>query len=255
MSLHQKPNIPAEVRERAKKLRGTIEKHRYLYHVLDKEEISSEALDSLKHELVRIEEEYPALRTPDSPTQRIAGKPLPEFRKVRHEVSQWSFNDAFSEEEIREFDTRVKRLLKEDFGTAAHPTYVAELKIDWLKVVLTYKNGVLETAATRGDGAVGEDVTHNVRTIESVPLRLNEDVDIIVEGEVWLSKSELARINTLRGKEGEPVFANPRNAAAGSIRQLNPKIAAKRHLDSFIYDIAKTGNGGQETPNTRAKLG
>ncbi len=242
--------IPEDIRERAEKLRTTIERHRYLYHVLDKEEISLEALDSLKHELVLLEEKYPELQTPDSPTQRIAGKPLPEFKKVRHEVPQWSFNDAFSEEEIREFDARVKRLLKEDFGTAAHPTYVTELKIDGLKVVLTYKKGVLKTAATRGDGIVGEDVTHNVRTIESVPLRLNEDIDIIVEGEVWLSKSELARINKLREKEGEPVFANPRNAAAGSIRQLDPKIAAKRHLDSFIYDVAKTE---KEMPDTQTE--
>ena len=247
MSLHQKPNIPAEVRERAKKLRGTIEKHRYLYHVLDKEEISSEALDSLKHELVRIEEEYPALRTPDSPTQRIAGKPLPEFKKVRHEVAQWSFNDAFSEEEIREFDTRVKKVLAEEFGGAAHPTYISELKIDGLKVVLTYEKGVLKTAATRGDGLIGEDVTANVRTIESVPLRLRKDRDIIVEGEVWLSTNTLEEINKERTKKGEQVFANPRNAAAGSIRQLDPKVVATRHLDSFIYDIAQSANPVPET--------
>ncbi len=227
------------MRERVKKLRETIEKHRYLYHVLDKEEIMPEALDSLKHELVQLEEKYPELLTPDSPTQRIAGNPLPEFKKVPHAVAQWSFNDAFSEEEIREFDARVKRLLKEDFGHAIHPKYVCELKIDGLKIVLTYKKGRLETAATRGDGITGEDVTDNVRTIESVPLRLNEERDIVVEGEVWLSESELRRINRERVKKGEQVFANPRNAAAGSIRQLDPKIAAERHLSSFIYDIAK----------------
>src|SRR3989344_4018978 len=134
--------IPDDIRERAEKLRKTIEKHRYLYHVLDKEEISPEALDSLKHELVLLEEKYPELQTPDSPTQRIAGKPLPQFKKVRHEVAQWSFNDAFSEEEIREFDARVKRLLKEDFGKAVAPHYICELKIDGLKFVLTYTGGV-----------------------------------------------------------------------------------------------------------------
>jgi len=242
-----KQKIPEEVRARAAQLRKTIEKHRHLYHVLDKEEMTPAALDSLKHELVKIEEEYPALVTPDSPTQRVAGKPLPEFKKVPHEVPQWSFNDAFSEEEIREFDARVKRFLKEDFGAATSPKYTCELKIDGLKVVLTYEKGVLVTAATRGDGAIGEDVTHNVRTIESVPLRLAKEVDVIVEGEVWLGETELARINKERAKTGEQQFANPRNAAAGSIRQLDPKIAAARHLDSFIYDIAKIGDKRQET--------
>src|SRR3989338_3055363 len=229
--------VPQEKKERVLKLRETIDRYRYLYHIEDKEEISPEALDSLKDELARLEKEYPSLITSDSPTQRVAGSPLPQFKKVTHEVSQWSFNDAFTEEDIREFDARVKRFLKEDIGEAVSPSYTCELKIDGLKVVLTYQKGLLVTAATRGDGVVGEDVTHNVRTIESVPLKLTKDLDIIVEGEVWLGEKELARINEERKKAGEQLFANPRNAAAGSIRQLDPKVAASRRLNTFIYDI------------------
>lgn len=238
-------SVPKIVVERVKKLRDAIHHHRYLYHVEDRSEISPEALDSLKMELVRLEEEYPSLVTPDSPTQRVAGKPLPGFKKVRHQVPQWSFNDAFTEEDVRAFDERVKRFLKTDRKIA----YTAELKIDGLKVVLTYTKGILQTAATRGDGKVGEDITHNVRTIESVPLVLQEPVDVIVEGEVWLSEKELERINTERKKIGEATFANPRNAAAGSIRQLDPTISASRKLDVFIYDLAE----GKEKPNTQAE--
>src|SRR3990167_770397 len=194
--------IPQQVRARYKDLKDTINRYRVLYHVYDKEEISQQALDSLKHELSKLEEQYPEIITPDSPSQRVAGKPLPGFRKVRHKVAQWSFNDAFSPEEIREFDARVKKLLRSKFGdvqrpsdergstersSANVPTYVCELKIDGLKIVLTYEKGLLVTAATRGDGTVGEDVTHNIRTIESVPLALARPVDIIVEGEVWMS--------------------------------------------------------------------
>ena len=232
-------------KERVEKLRTIIDHHRYLYHVLDKQEISDEALDSLKHELYQIEEKYSELVTPDSPTQRVAGEPNPSFKKVKHKIRQWSFNDAFSEEEIREFDARIKRMLRKELGNPVtklemKPTYTCELKIDGLKIILTYEKGLLKTAATRGNGKIGEDVTMNVRTIESIPLRLKKDIDIIVEGEIWLSKSELERINKKRAKDGEPLFANPRNVAAGSIRQLDPKIVAERNLDNFIYDIANT---------------
>ena len=238
--------IPEADKIRLEQLKKAIEHHRYLYHVLDKQEISDEALDSLKHELVSLETRYPELVTPDSPSQRVAGEPLPEFVKIEHEVPQWSFNDAFSEEEIKDFDARVKRFMQEKYPGIS-PEYICELKIDGLKVVLTYKKGMLVTAATRGDGKIGEDVTMNVRTIESVPLRLKEDVDIIVEGEVWLAKSELVRINKERQKAGEPLFANPRNVAAGSIRQLDPKVVAKRKLSVFNYDIAKYGKKMPET--------
>ncbi len=251
-------NPPAEVVSRLKKLKETVEHHRYLYHVLDREEISAEALDSLKDELKKIEDEYPELLTADSPSQRVAGEPSPQFKKVPHRVAQWSFNDAFNEDDIRAFDERVKKNLRAELGDSGEidgagvsqvsPEYTCELKIDGLKVVLEYERGILKTAATRGDGKIGEDVTANVRTIDSVPLKLTEPVDVIVEGEVWLSKSQLKKINVEREKSGEPVFANPRNAAAGSIRQLDPKIAAARKLDTFIYDI---GLFGREIPATQ----
>lgn len=231
--------IPADIVERYQKLKDSINAYRIAFHVHDREEISPEALDSLKKELVEIETKYPSLVTPDSPSQRVAGSPLPGFKKVRHQIPQWSLNDAFSPEDIAEFDQRVKRFLKESFPNAK-PTYVCELKIDGLKVVLTYEKGLLTTAATRGDGDVGEDVTHNVRTIESIPLALSRPVDVIVEGEIWLPERELARINRERVKDGEPPFANPRNAAAGSIRQLDPAVAASRNLDVFIYELART---------------
>lgn len=236
-----------EVKKRIKALREAIEKYRYSQHVLDKSLISEEALDSLKHELSILEEKNPELITPDSPTQRIAGTPLPEFKKVRHKIDQWSFNDAFNEEEMMEFDARVKRFLQPAFADAK-PSYVSELKIDGLKVVLEYEKGILKTAATRGDGKMGEDVTLNIRTIESVPLRLNSSEDIIVEGEVWMSKSVLEKINKERKKKGEELYANPRNLAAGSIRQLDPKITASRKLLFFAYDIAQSA----KTPETQA---
>lgn len=249
--------ISPDIRARVEALRKSIEKHRYDYHVLDKEEISAEALDSLKRELSELETRYPELITPNSPTQRVAGEPLKQFEKVPHKVPQWSFNDAFTENDIRDFDARVKKFLNQsiDSGTDASgvtwtpselaelkkitPTYVTELKIDGLKVVLEYVDGVLKTAATRGDGKVGENVTHNIRTIDSVPLRLEEPVDIIVEGEVWMSKKNFEKLNKQQEKAGLPLYANPRNVAAGSVRQLDPKIAESRKLDVFIYDIAQ----------------
>ena len=231
--------IPKEARERYAKLKDTINHYRTLYHVYDKEEIPEAARDSLMHELAELERAHPDLVAPDSPTQRVAGKPLPGFKKVRHEVAQWSFNDVFTPDELREFDARVKKLVHAR-DPQGKPTYLCELKIDGLKVVLTYAKGMLTTAATRGDGEVGEDVTHNIRTIESVPLSLSRPIDIIVEGEVWMSSANLKQLNALRQAQGEASFANPRNVAAGSIRQLDPSIAAKRKLDVFMYDIAKT---------------
>jgi DNA ligase (NAD+) len=227
-----------EEKERIVKLRETIEKYRYEYHVLDKSSISPEALDSLKKELVDLETKYPELVTPDSPTQRVAGEPSREFKKVTHKVAQWSFNDAFNEEDIKAFDERVKRFLKPDFGDV-EPEYTCELKIDGLKVVLEYAGGALFQAATRGDGKVGEDVTANVKTIESVPLKLKEPIDCIVEGEIYLPKKEFERINREQVKKGEEIFANPRNFAAGTIRQLDPRIVAERKLSTFIYDLAR----------------
>lgn len=232
--------IPKDVRDRYEKLKKSINRYRTLYHVYDKEEISQAALDSLKHELSEIESEFPAIIAKDSPSQRVSGKPLPGFKKIKHEIAQWSFNDAFSPEEMREFDARIKRHLKESYPDAK-PSYSCELKIDGLKIVFTYEKGILATAATCGDGEVGEDVTQNIRTIESVPLSLSRPIDIVVEGEVWMSSRNLEELNKKQAEAGKPLYANPRNVAAGSIRQLDPSIAASRKLDVFIYDVAKTG--------------
>lgn len=240
-------SAPKEAEERAKKLRQAIEKYRRAYHVEDREEIPESARDALMHELSELEEKYPGLVTPDSPTQRVAGAALPELKKVRHQAAQWSFNDAFSEDEMRAFDARIKRALAPRYGALEKIAYTCELKIDGLKIVSTYEKGMLKTSATRGDGTIGEDVTHNVRTIHSMPLTLARPVDIIVEGEVWMGKSDLKRLNAARQKEGKAEFANPRNVAAGSIRQLDPKIAASRNLDTFIYDVAQTSEALPET--------
>ncbi len=242
-----KETPPQSVVERVHKLRSAIDRYRYAYHVLDKEDISQEALDSLKRELVSLESRYPELVTPDSPTQRIAGEPLPFFEKVKHQVPQWSFNDAFTEEDIKAFDDRVKRFLSQA-GVYVPPTYMCELKIDGLKIVFTYRAGLLEQAATRGDGATGENVTVNIKTIESVPLRLSQSVDVVIEGEVFMKKSVFAELNREQVRLGIDPFSNPRNAAAGAVRQLDPRIVASRKLSAFMYDIALYGH---DTPDTQ----
>ncbi len=244
---------PKQVQKRAKKLRDAITKYRTLQHVQDLSPLSPDALDSLKYELAVLEEEYPELITPDSPTQVVAGSAVPFLKKVRHAVPQWSFNDAFTETDIRAFDERVRKV------SGMVSSYDLELKIDGLKIILTYEKGVLTTAATRGNGVVGEDVTHNIRTIASVPTRLPRPLDIVVEGEVYLTLSGLKKLNARRRAEGESEFANPRNAAAGSIRQLDPKVAAARPLDVFIYDTAETSESFPLTQSEEldylAKLG
>src|SRR3989338_1102681 len=237
-----------DIKTRLEKLKETINHHRYLYHVLEKQEISDAALDSLKHELAELEKQYHRYVSPDSPAQRIGGKALDKFAKVVHKARQWSFGDAFTEKEIKEFDERVKRMLEKEvpatsrFRLAARRNldvaYVCELKIDGFKIVLTYEEGILRTAATRGDGVTGEDVTQNIKTIESIPLKLGKPINIVVEGEIWMSRREFEKLNVKQKEKGEPLFANPRNAAAGSIRQLDPSVAASRKLDNYIYDIA-----------------
>ena len=227
--------VPSKVRARVAKLKKTISKYRTLYHEHDESPVSPEALDSLKRELSELEEEYPELKTGNSPTQRVAGKALPHLQKVRHEVPQWSLDDAFTQKDLRAFDERVRKGLgKAGLG---EPVYVAELKIDGLHIVLTYEKGELLRAVTRGDGTVGEDVTHNVRTISSIPEKLRQSVNITVEGEIYLTRSGFKKLNEGQEKLGKAAFANPRNAAAGSIRQLDPAIAAARPLASFLYDI------------------
>ncbi|MBU1557666.1 NAD-dependent DNA ligase LigA [Patescibacteria group bacterium] len=235
-----------DIVDRLNKLKETVNYHRYLYHVEDRQEISDEALDSLKDELFKIEQQYPELITPDSPSQRVEGKPLDSFKKITHKIQQWSFNDAFTEEDLFEFDSRVKRFLAKEIknsNSKLKPTYTCELKIDGLKIVLDYEKGILKTAATRGDGKVGEDVTNNIKTIDSIPLRLNKDIDLIVEGEVWIGKKNFEIINKKREKTKEPLYANPRNLAAGTLRQLDPKVVAERKLDVFVYDIARMEGG------------
>lgn len=243
-----------EANKRILKLREAIDKYRYEYHVLNSLSISEQALDSLKQELVDLEKEFPELVTPDSPTQRVAGKPLGQFKKVPHKVTQWSFNDAFSEQDIHEFDARVKRFLKQETGKELQPTYICELKIDGLKVVLEYEKGLLKTAATRGDGKVGEDVTENIRTMESVPLRLKQPLDIIVEGEAYMPLSQFKKINKEQEKKGEELYANPRNITAGTIRQLDSTIVAKRQPSTFIYDIAQLENDHTKTQEQELSL-
>lgn len=253
-----------EAQERIEKLRAELDRHRYLYHVLDTPEISDEAYDSLFEELVKLEEAFPELRSPESPTERVGAEPLEKFTKVRHKVSQWSFDDVFDFNGLKKWEEKLRRMLTKQLttddlrlttntGAGLQPgpqvlEYDCELKIDGLKVILSYDKGILVQGATRGDGTIGEDVTHNIRTIQSIPLRLERSVDAIVVGEVWLSKKELERINTDRAEKGEPLFANTRNAAAGSIRQLDPKVTAGRRLSSFMYDIERIGTS-EVTPS------
>ncbi len=224
-----------EAVERVKKLRREIDNYRYAYHVLDKSLISDEILDSLKKELYDIEQQYPELITPDSPTQRVGGKPLDGFKKVRHETQMLSFNDAFSEEDITAWFERIENYLKR----RVKQEFYIELKIDGLAIELIYEDGILVQGVTRGDGIIGEDVTQNLKTVESIPLRLRDGYPrrLIVRGEIFLSKKEFNRINREQAKAGKQLYANPRNIAAGSIRQLDPKIAASRKLDSIMYNV------------------
>lgn len=230
-------NIPQKVIDRAKKLKETIERHRKLYHTHDSPEISDEAYDSLVRDLKKIESEYPDLKDSNSPIDRVGGEPLKEFAKVKHEVRQWSYDDAFDFIELKKWEDKAKNFIKKDGLGREKLEYCCELKIDGLKIVLTYESGKFVRGATRGDGKIGEDVTSNIRTIKSIPLELREKVSITVVGEAWISQKDLEKINKERKKAGEPLYANTRNLAAGSIRQLDPKIASSRNLNSFIYDI------------------
>lgn len=226
--------------DRMEKLIEEIDELRYRYHVLNDPTVTDAIYDSLTMELKELEERFPDLARFDSPLKRIAGEPLPKFNKIKHEVPQWSFNDAFSEDGVREWEERIKNYLKKSLGESPSDLdYVAELKIDGLHVVFKYEGGYLKTAATRGNGIIGEDVTHNIKTIQSIPLKLRKPVDVIVEGEVWMGKKVWQDLNKERQKKSEPLFANPRNAAAGAVRQLDPRIAAARKLDAFLYDVSK----------------
>ena len=228
----------ASARERIEKLRQLINHHRYQYHVLDRSEISDDALDSLKKELFDLETEYPTLITPDSPTQRVAGKPLEGFQKVQHPGRMVSLNDAFSEDDVRAWLERLENYLGHPYTGG----FYCDLKMDGLAIELRYVDGLLVQASTRGDGMIGEDVTQNIKTVEAVPLRLLSSARpvpklLLVRGEVFLKKSEFERINAKLKEGDEKVYANPRNLAAGTIRQLDPSVTAGRKLSFYAYSI------------------
>jgi len=242
---------------RIKKLKETINHHRYLYHVLDKQEISEAALDSLKKELFDLEQEYPDLITFDSPTQRVGGRPLKEFKKVNHDQRMLSFNDAFSKEDMEDWHERFMKLLSGEEKNKVD--YYCELKIDGLAIELEYKDGFFQKGSTRGDGNIGEDITENLKTVDAVPLSLKIEnckmkipAKLVVRGEVFITKKEFARMNKEQKEKGLPVYANPRNIAAGSVRQLNSKITAGRKLDSFAYELMT--DLGQVTHEDKHKI-
>jgi DNA ligase (NAD+) len=228
---------------RVGELRREIERHNRLYYVLDRPEITDAEYDRLYRELVKLEEHFPELVVPDSPTQRVGGAPLDKFAQVTHRISMLSLENAFGEEEIHDFDDRVKRFLGLPASRAID--YVCEPKMDGLAVELVYEDGEFTVGSTRGDGYTGEDVTQNLKTVKSIPLRLTTPHPprlIEVRGEIYLGLTAFQKLNEEREEAGEPPFANPRNAAAGSIRQLDPRITAKRPLSIFCYAPGVTGH-------------
>lgn len=226
----------SQTEKRILALKNQLKDVDYAYYVLDRPVISDAARDSLKDELEELEKQYPEFITPDSPTQRIGGKALGKFEKVKHKFPKYSFDDVFSFEEVLEFDKRVKKFL--GLPLELDLDYNAELKIDGLNMSILYRGGVFDKAVTRGDGFVGENVTHTVRTIGSIPLSLRKNIDVEVGGEVYMPTKSFKKLNERQKEQGEPLFANPRNAAAGTIRQLDPKIAAERDLEFFLYSIS-----------------
>ena len=228
------------IKEKIQNLRKQIDELRYKYHVLNDPEVTDAMYQGLMDELIKLEEEYPEYKTADSPTQRVAGAVLDSFEKVPHSVQQWSFGDAFNEEDLKNWEERNIRILEKELGHIPEDLdYTVELKIDGLHAVLTYKKGLLEVAATRGDGKVGENITEHIKMMPTVPIRLSEDVDIIVEGEIWMNEEIMKELNKKRAKEEKPLFANPRNAAAGTVRQLDSNMVKERKLACTVYDISK----------------
>lgn len=217
-----------------KELHRLLNQYNYEYHVLDKPSVPDSEYDQLMQNLLKLEEQFPQLKTSDSPSQRVGGQVLDLFEKVQHEIPMLSLGNAFNEQDLRDFDRRVKQAVGDE------QTYVCELKIDGLAVSLRYENGLFIQGATRGDGTIGEDISANLRTVRSIPLRLKETISIEVRGEVFMPKRSFEALNQLKKEREEEPFANPRNAAAGSLRQLDTKIAASRNLDVFLYSIANT---------------
>ena len=224
------------IKKRIDQLRRELDYHNYRYYVLDDPVVADAEYDRLMRELVDLEEKYPEFMSPNSPTQRVGAKPLEEFETVAHTIPMLSLQNAMTSDELAEFDKRVKKLLG-----VSDVDYVMEVKIDGLAVELVYLNGQFANGSTRGDGFTGEDITQNMRTIKSIPMRLLRDHDIPVpdrlevRGEVYIGKKEFEELNRKRAFAGEPLFANPRNAGAGSVRQLDPKITAGRKLNIFCY--------------------
>jgi DNA ligase (NAD+) len=210
--------------KRADILRKEIEKHRHLYHTKDAPEISDEAYDALVRELSELD---PSFMVP------VGGKILDGFVKTKHLIPQWSYDNVFGFDELKRWDERNRKIV----GSSTPWEYCCELKIDGLKIVLTYKDGVLVTGATRGDGIIGEDITENIRMIKSIPKKITEKSQLVVIGEVWMKKSDLEKINQERIKQELPLYANPRNLAAGTLRQLDTSIVAGRDLQVFCYDL------------------
>ncbi|WP_445506886.1 NAD-dependent DNA ligase LigA [Niallia sp. 03190] len=224
--------------KRVKELHNLLNQYNYEYHVLDNPSVPDAEYDALLKELVHLEQEFPALKTMDSPSQRVGGEILDMFSKVQHQKPMLSLGNAFNEADLRDFDRKIRQAIGDDF------TYVCELKIDGLAVSLRYEDGLFEQGATRGDGTTGEDITANLKTIRSIPLRLKQPVSIEVRGEAFMPKKSFIALNKAREEKEEEPFANPRNAAAGSLRQLDPKIAASRNLDIFVYGIGDVGETG-----------
>jgi DNA ligase (NAD+) len=224
--------------QKVNELRDLLNQYGHEYYVLDKPTVPDAEYDGLMRELMDLEEKFPELKSADSPTERVGGTVLDMFEKVVHDIPLLSLGNAFNEQDLRDFDRRVRQVVGEDYS------YVCELKIDGLAVSLRYENGLFVQGSTRGDGTIGEDITSNLRTIKSLPLRLRENVSIEVRGEAFMPKRSFEALNKVKEERGEEPFANPRNAAAGSLRQLDPKIAATRNLDVFLYGIGDIGESG-----------
>lgn len=222
-----------EAKEQVERLRKLLDQYGYHYYVLDKPIVPDAEYDARMQELIQLEKEFPALITPDSPTQRVGGEPIDSFRKVEHEVPMLSLANAFNEQDLRDFDRRARE------GAGQDLAYVCELKIDGLAVSLTYENGALVRGATRGDGRTGEDITANLKTVKSIPLRISQTEKLEVRGEAFMPQKSFLALNEAKAQKGEEPFANPRNAAAGSLRQLDPRIAASRNLDIFLYGVGQ----------------
>lgn len=243
--------VPVEKRERAQELHDILQRANYQYYVLDAPELPDVEYDRRIRELQELEAEYPELVSPDSPTQRVGAAPLTEFAEVRHQVPMLSLDNAFDDDELREFDRRVRDRLNSPDAVE----YACEPKLDGIAISLLYRDGVLERAATRGDGTTGEDITQNVRTIGSVPLRLREkDVPQVLEvrGEIYMPKAGFAELNEKARKEGEKIFVNPRNAAAGSLRQLDSRVTAQRPLELCAYGVGQVE--GAELPERHTEI-